>query len=144
MMISQQMSNVLAIFIREEIENEFKKAHLSNSLVDTMTLVYSSSRALVQIPAQIYDIDLYVDTGVIVYQGYGRRNNKKGYINFISAGSYASQLDSEGSRFYVHGKLHTPRNHINYIENCISKAIKRMAKVFVIKEDEMEVHYIYG
>lgn len=105
----------LANMVAEAIKDDFRRVHLSGNLMNTITVTKSESGYKVEIPAQIYDMKLYQTRKVIVYK----------------AGSYASQLNDEGSEFfdYIKWKWVMPRNHIGYAERGCQQAADQWAKM---------------
>lgn len=102
----------LANLIRSKIREGFATKHLSKNLMDTIQVRKTDSGYEVDIPAEIYNMAQWWRHRVIVYNGNG---------------SYAQQLDSEGSKFFIYygnkRKWVEPRNHINFAEEAIMSAI---------------------
>lgn len=112
----------LAHYIKQEVRAEFNEVHLSGNLMNTIKVVKDGDDYLVKIPAEIYDFAKFWKEKVIIPTGKG---------------SYASQLNEQGSEFWLYwqdknGKWHKqkrkPRNHKNYIENAIIRAVARFSK----------------
>ena len=103
-MISRVDLAQLTMLIKEYILREFEFIHLSQNLIDTIYLESTENGFAIHIPAEIYDIDLYKEKGVIVYTGDG---------------SYAQEVNISG------GFSHT---HRGYIEDCIHLAIRDFFK----------------
>lgn len=100
--------------IAKQIKSEFAKKHMSGNLTGTMRYgKLKGDRYYVHIPAEVYNMYQYQMHGVIVPTGKG---------------SYASQLDKEGSKFFVYDRRGgrrwiEPKNHIGYLDSSIRKAI---------------------
>lgn len=114
-MVTNDEVKVLALYIKQEIIRGFKDKHLSGNLMDTINVRATPNGAEVEIPAEIYDMKRYQLEGVVAYTGEG---------------SYASQLDIEGSQFYSYSKdgkrvWKAPKNHVNYVDEAIKAAISR-------------------
>lgn len=115
MAVTNDQMKLLAIYVKQAIIEGFKRVHLSGNLMDTITVRATPEGVDVEIPAEIYDMKKYQKEGVITYTGEG---------------SYASQLDIEGSQFWSYSKngkkvWKAPRNHIGYVEEAIRSAIAR-------------------
>ena len=100
--MAKDLNKDLAYKIAEELQNEFAQVHLTGNLMNTIEVKATENGATVEIPAQLYDIDRFLETGEIVHD--------KG------DGSYASQIDTTGG---WSGK------HTNYVDRCIKRAINR-------------------
>lgn len=96
----------LANLIVENLKEEFSEKHISLNLVNTIQVYKTEKGWAVEIPAEMYDINLY---------------NKMGVINYTGKGSYADYVDKYGG---------FSKTHKNYIENCINKAIRQVLKEF--------------
>jgi len=88
----------------EYIKKDFVRLHLSGNLVNTISVSTFDNKLVINIPAATYDMYKYLKEKVIVYNNWG---------------SYASQLDTEGS--YIFSK-HIG-NHIRYIDWSLSCAM---------------------
>lgn len=90
----------LARLIVEEIKMQFKITHFTYNLANTLK-IYKNEKGnwCVEIPAEMYNFDIYRKKGIIVKWGDG---------------SYASKIDETGG---FSGK------HKNYIDKCINRAI---------------------
>lgn len=86
------------------IKADFKTLHLSHNLVDTMTVSEDDEKIVIHIPAQIYDMYKFLKDKVIIYTGWG---------------SYANQLEEEGSKIFKR----QIGNHKKYISASIDGAI---------------------
>lgn len=129
----------LAKCIKRALDKEFEVVHLSGNLLKTIKLIPSANGVSVEIPAEIYDLDLYQKEGIIAYNGQG---------------SYASSIDLEGSHLVYYKQdisPITPRldkrltkrgfvnmgdryekdlgNHKGYIDRAISKGIAEFIKL---------------
>ena len=89
----------LAEKIREYIRKDFEEVHLSRNLMDTISVYATEKGFNVDIPAEIYDIDKYLNDGVIIYTGDG---------------SYAEAVNQQGG---------WSKSHIGYVEFAIKRAI---------------------
>lgn len=114
---------LLTNLIYDEIQSDFKDKHLTKNLMQTMFIEERDGKFEIHIPAEIYNMYKYFKEGVIEYTGEG---------------SYASQLDDEGSAFMLyykgkkggwHRKFKEPRNHIGFVENAIQRAVKKYSEV---------------
>lgn len=100
--MAKDLNKDLAYKIAEELQNEFAEIHLSGNLLNSIVVKSTENGAVVEIPAQMYDLDLYFETGQIVHN--------QGDV------SYASLVDTTGG---------FSRKHTNYVERCIRRAINR-------------------
>lgn len=89
----------LAEKIREYIKKDFEEIHLSRNLMDTIVVYATENGFSVDIPAELYDIDKYLNEGVVVYTG---------------GGSYAQEVNQTGG---------WSGEHEHYVEYSIKKAI---------------------
>lgn len=114
-MVSDDDVMALASLIVQYIKEDFENKHLSGNLANTITIENTVDGLAVVIPAEKYNIPLYIRKGVVVHSG---------------TGSYASRLDEEGSIIrlpqYRPGRPKDVKigNHIGYVENAIQKAIE--------------------
>ncbi len=107
---------LLARIIIRNLKHEFALKHLSGNLARTIKVSRNANNQIsIHIPAQTYNMLVYQKTGVIVYNGQG---------------SYASKLDTEGSKFFVYPKNMRsgsfqikPGNHKGYINKIINESI---------------------
>lgn len=90
----------LVKLILEELRKEFETVRLSGNLINTIKVYKEDGKWIIDIPAQMYDINRYKKSGVVVY------NNR---------GSYASEVDKSGG---FSGK------HVDYVDRCIANAIQ--------------------
>ena len=97
--MEQILLQKLAEKIKEKIRNDFKEVHLSQNLMNTISISSTPTGFLVDIPAEIYDLAKYYKEGVIIYTG---------------AGSYAEDVDINGG---FSGK------HKDYIERAILESV---------------------
>lgn len=100
--MTKDLNKDLAYKIAEELQNEFAEIHLSGNLLNSIVVKSTENGAVVEIPAQMYDLDLYFETGQIVHN--------QGDV------SYASLVNTTGG---------FSRKHTNYVERCIKRAINR-------------------
>lgn len=107
------MSNISNLDLASEIINglkdEFAEVFLSGNLRDTIKVNINANSIVIDIPAEMYDIEKYKDEGVIIYSGNG---------------SYAQAVNITGG---FSGK------HTNYLENQITNAINRWIKKHGLK-----------
>lgn len=89
----------LAEKIKAYIKKDFEEVHLSRNLMDTISVYATEKGFNVDIPAEIYDIDKYLNDGVIIYTGEG---------------SYAQEVNQSGG---------WSKSHIGYVEYSIKRAI---------------------
>ena len=97
--MEQILLQKLAEKIKQKIINDFKEVHLSQNLMNTISVSSTPNGFLVDIPAEIYDLAKYYKEGVIIYTG---------------AGSYAEDVDINGG---FSGK------HKDYIERAILESV---------------------
>ena len=97
--MEQILLQKLAEKIKEKIRNDFKDVHLSQNLMNTISVSSTPTGFLIDIPAEIYDLAKYYKEGVIIYTG---------------AGSYAEDVDINGG---FSGK------HKDYIERAILESV---------------------
>lgn len=112
----------LARQIVNEIKRDFKQYHLSMNLVNTIEITKSKNYVQIHIPAQVYDMWQFVKKGVIIYK---------------NRGSYASQLNEEGS--YIFNKY--VGHHIGYVDNSIDLAVEKLVKRVQARDDEIKVEH---
>ena len=105
----------LAQIILEKLQEEFEVKHLSGNLMNTIEVQNYDDKIEIIIPAQVYDMLLFKNKGVIVHKGNG---------------SYASQIDEEGSEILVNGgegengfKKVKTGNHKGYVDRIIKEAV---------------------
>lgn len=105
MVISQELKQALAEKIIFYIKQEFAQIYFSHSLADTVKIdVDDDGKVTVEIPAPVYDIDLYKKKKQLVYKG---------------TGSYAEEVNVKGG---FSGK------HVGYAERAVSRAISDWMK----------------
>lgn len=97
--MEQILLQKLAEKIKQKIINDFKEVHLSQNLMNTISVSSTPTGFLIDIPAEIYDLAKYYKEGVIIYTG---------------AGSYAEDVDINGG---FSGK------HKDYIERAILESV---------------------
>ena len=105
MKLTQEDLDELTLILIKNIQEEFDGKHLSGNLVNTLEVVAEKDSIKVIIPAQVYDVLLYLNQGVVVPKG---------------TGSYASSLDEYGSSI-GNRKI---GNHKGYIDKIINKSIE--------------------
>ena len=94
----------IARLIKQKIQAEFAVIHLSGNLADTVEVKKTRRGWSVEIPAQMYNVDLYRHTGAIVYDE-------------IDA-SYAAAVDETGG---------FSGTHVGFIGRCIKAAVQEWA-----------------
>lgn len=104
----------LADIIEAIIRDGFEEKHLSGNLMDTMSASETADGAEVRIPAPIYNMYKYQMSGAIIPTG----------------GSYAEQLNEEGSAFFIYKRSGgrfwiEPRNHVNFADEAIEMGIEQ-------------------
>lgn len=116
MAFSKEELKLLAIIINQHLQVEFYDKFLSGNLKNTIEIEDLGKEIRVHIPAEKYNMLQYQTKGVVIHNGRG---------------SYASQLDEEGSSFMVYplgtkkGSYKvSPRNHIGYIDKVIDESIR--------------------
>lgn len=105
----------LSELVRKYIVKNFEKVHLSGNLMKTIRVEYQDDKFFVVIPAEIYDVELYLEKKVIKYTGEG---------------SYAQDVNETGG---LSGK------HINYVDKAIIEAIDEWVKVNNLDVGELEI-----
>lgn len=98
------LNESLTKLILEELKKEFETVRLSGNLINTIKVYSNEGKWFIEIPAEMYDINKYKKSGVVVH-------NRKG--------SYASQVDKSGG---FSGK------HVDYVDRCIQNAIQKWIK----------------
>ena len=105
-MNKQMLWNYLYNQFRNELYNEIQnrniRKHYSGNIYRTTTLDDGTDTSYINIPAPMYDIDMYEKKKVIVYTGEG---------------SYAKEIDISGG---------FSGDHINYIDDSIIYAINNL------------------
>lgn len=96
--------DLLKYYIVEQLKYEFAEIFLSHNLIDTMEIKEINEGYIIDIPAEVYDIDIYRNKKVIVYTGEG---------------SYADEVDISGGFSGLHK---------NYVDRAVSKSIKTWRK----------------
>ena len=116
MLVSDEDLMLLANLIVENIKKDFEQKHLSGNLANTIEIAKTDTGIQVIVPAEKYNMSMYMKKGVVLHTG---------------TGSYASKLDEEGSviRFPRSGGPGRPKekkigNHKGYVEKSISDAIE--------------------
>lgn len=107
--MNKQMCLSLANEINKSIRNEFETLHLTGNLMDTVEVGSGKDGSVyVYIPARIYDMVKYFYNHVMIY----------------TSGSYASELDTNGSKIFkkVLG------NHTGYLSKCINEGVTSWAQ----------------
>ena len=89
----------LGEMIRKEIEKDFENVHLTGNLAKTIEVKYDNEKVWVEIPADMYDLGLYLKNKV---------------INFLGKGSYAQEVNKKGG---------LSKKHSGYVERAISNSI---------------------
>lgn len=112
--LSKQEIEKLGELIAQKLQIEFQDKHLSGNLANTIQLVRVSDNTIqVQIPAETYKMYQWFAHRVVIHDGKG---------------SYASELDLEGSSFMAYTKkgrfLVKPGNHKGYIDKVINEAVQ--------------------
>ena len=118
--VSQADLELLAEMIIQNIRADFAVKHLSGNLVNTIQVENTKDGIKIIIPAEIYDIYQYLDKGVIIKTGQG---------------SYASELDINGSSF-GRNKTH---NHKGYVDRAIDNAVNMWVSSI---QDKMQIEGI--
>lgn len=118
--VSQLDLELLAEMIIQNIKMDFASKHLSGNLVNTISVENTKDGIRIIIPAEIYDIYQYLDKGVIIKTGKG---------------SYASELDINGSSFGKK-KIH---NHKGYVDRAVDNAVNAWVSTM---QDKLEIDSI--
>ncbi len=108
--LTQDDLNELATIFLKNIQEEFALKHLSGNLVGSLQLVAEKDSVKIIIPAQTYDMYAYVKQGIIIPN---------------SSGSYASELDINGSKIFGH----QISNHKGYIDKIINQSIEEWVSI---------------
>lgn len=114
-MVSDEDVMALANLIVENIKKDFEDKHLSGNLINTMYIEKTQDGVSIVVPAEKYNIPMYIRKGVVIHSG---------------TGSYASTLDEEGSIIRLPGngrgrpKDKKIGNHVGYVEKAIKDAIE--------------------
>ena len=113
--MEQILLQKLAEKIKEKIRNDFKEVHLSQNLMNTISVSSTPTGFLIDIPAEIYDLAKYYKEGVIIYTG---------------AGSYAEDVDINGG---FSGK------HKDYIERAILESVSEWLAENELRSKEVKL-----
>lgn len=105
-MISRDMLSYLAMDLKEMLQKEFEAIHLSGNLAETIQIRPTEFGFEVDIPADIYDLKLWYDKGIVIYTGEG---------------SYAQAVNESGG---------FSKTHTGYVEDCIRLTIEKWLKYF--------------
>lgn len=109
MRVSANDVQLLADLIDDGIQADFMLIHLSANLMETIEIEVTPIGFNVIIPAEMYDIDLWMKKGAIVYKG---------------TGSYADEVDISGG---------WSGSHIGYVDRAIDSAIIRWLNILGTK-----------
>ena len=112
MAIDLQEKLQLANKIVEKIMQDFQLVHLSTNLMSTIEVRVVGNNVEIEIPANIYDVEKYLNEGVLIFTGEG---------------SYASDVDTYGG---FSGK------HKDYLERSAREGAQ---EYFRIKGKEVKV-----
>lgn len=114
--VSYEEMEQLAHILVKKIKDEFSIKKLSGNLANTIEVHASDDKIEVVIPAQTYNMLLYQTKKVVLHTSHG---------------SYASDLDENGSEFFVYpngtrkgSKKISPGNHKGFVDKVINEAIK--------------------
>lgn len=127
-MITKDQTRVLAELIVRNIGEEFSEKFLTGNLVNSIKIEEDSEGISIRITAPKYSFKEWFLNKVI----------KPTY-----KGSYAQQLDSQGSHIISYDKNGKRKykylgNHKGYIENCIKSAIDEWKRIYKINGTESE------
>lgn len=126
-MVSDEDLITFANLIVQYIKEDFEKKHLSGNLMNTIQIEKTQDGIAVIIPAEKYNIPLFIREGIVLHSG---------------TGSYASTLDEEGSIIRLpRGGPGRPKdkyvgNHKDFVEKAINKAIETWSSMM---EEKYEV-----
>lgn len=109
MEVTDKMKQDLAVLIVKHIKNNFATVYLSQNLIKTINISKTKEGWAIDIPAEIYDINLYKKKGVIVH---------------THNGSYASEVDKTGGY---------SGTHVDYVNKSISAAINEWLLFYNLK-----------
>lgn len=114
-MVADEDVLLFANLLVEYIKEDFEDKHLSKNLINTIQIEKTNDGMAVIIPAEKYNMPLFLREGVVVSSG---------------TGSYASSLNETGSIIRLPGSgPGRPRekkigHHIGYVEKAINKALE--------------------
>lgn len=108
-MISKEDLNSLAQLIILNIKKDFEIKHLSKNLINTIYVTELEDKIQIHIPAKTYDMLLYKEKQVVVHNGKG---------------SYANQLNEQGSELKFGKYTLHPGNHKGYVDRAIQNALE--------------------
>lgn len=103
-----EMRETLVSLIMAELSVEFQQYHLTFNLVNTIKVTRLEGKTYIEIPAPVYNMKKYIETGVIERRGHG---------------SYANKLDERGSRW---------GHHKGYVDRCINNALSKWKNLYGI------------
>lgn len=113
MKFSDFEKQLLANLVVDEIKEEFARIHLSGNLASNIKVIFESDKLRIEIPADTYNVWLYKNRGIVVYNGKG---------------SYASEVDTKGG---FSGK------HTNFLNRCVIRAVEKFMAQLNINEERM-------
>lgn len=90
---------ILADLIKKNIQEDFTDVHLTGNLMNTIKITRTTLGFEIDIPAELYDLNVWYEKKVIVH---------------TNQGSYAQIVNEEGG---------FSGQHINYVERSITKSI---------------------
>lgn len=129
-MVADEDLIVFANLIVEYIKEDFEDKHLSKNLINTIQIEKTNDGIAVIIPAEKYNMPLFIREGVVVPSG---------------SGSYASSLNETGSIIRLPrsgpGRPNEKKigNHIGYVDKAIKRAIETWRNMM---QDKYEIKNI--
>ena len=131
-MVSDEDVMLLANLIIENIKKDFEQKHLSGNLMNTIAIEKTADSVQIVVPAEKYNMSLYMRKGVVVHSG---------------TGSYASRIDEEGSiiRFPRQGggpgrpKEKKIGNHKGYVDASIRNALETWRNMIADKYEIKDI-----
>lgn len=107
--MTQEQLAILGDMISQEIKRDFEIYFLSGNLRDTIRMTQEEGKVILEVPADRYDIQKFMNEGVKIYTGKG---------------SYAAAVDIFGG---------FSKQHIDYSGRAVDKAIQQWMNWFNIE-----------
>ena len=127
----QKFSLNVSNFCRQD----FDTIYLSGNLRRTTTISKTNSNAYqINIPARVYNINLFKKKGIIVYKDEGLTNTRIKKKGVIESGSYADEVNTYSGGFS--GK------HKNFVEKAIRDATTLLINDLQNKDRKIEIRGI--
>lgn len=109
MNIGKNEINKLKMLIYVNLLNEFSEHYITQNLVNTISFEVSNEGISIDIPAEIYDLALWKEKGVLIYTGKG---------------SYASKVDTSGGY---------SKTHKDFVVKAIEKSLSEWMRIYNFK-----------